>query len=212
MKKRISLSAAILPLLLLLLTACSLPKIIVLHDPLSAEEHVRLGSIYETQGRTDLARDQYRAATDLDRKHIKAWILYGDLSYRTGEYAEAEKAYRKALDLDPGNGDLYNNLAWVGVQQAKDLPRAEERVRKALELKPANRPYYLDTLGVLLLKLGRTGEAVTALQESVATIPADRTDLLAEAYGHLAEAYRSAGDEARANEALERSEQLKKGP
>ena len=191
--------------------ACSLPKIIVLHDPLSADEHLQLGSIYESQGKTELAREQYRTATVQDGKHARAWMLYGDLSFRMGDPAEAERAYDRALELDPQNGDLYNNLAWVAVQQGKDLQQAREHVRKALELKPGNRPYYLDTLGVILLKQGSAAEAVSALQESVATIPADQAGLLAEAYAHLSEAYQAAGDAAAAADAFERHEQLKIG-
>jgi tetratricopeptide (TPR) repeat protein len=79
-------------------------------------------------------------------------------------------------------------------------------------LKPDNRPYYLDTLGVIHLKLGQTTDALSALQEAVETIPRDRTDALAEAYLHLSEAYRAAGDEARARDALHQHEKLKKSP
>jgi Flp pilus assembly protein TadD len=194
------------------LSACSLPKIVVLHDPLSADEHLRLGSIYESQGKTDFAREQYRLATRQNKKHAKAWMLYGDLSFRAGDAAEAERAYRKALDLDPKNGDLYNNLAWVGAQQGGDLQKARELVRKALELKPANRPYYLDTLGVILLKHGSATEAVAALEESVAAIPEEQSVFLAEAYAHLSQAYEAAGDAERARHALERSRQLQQAP
>jgi Tfp pilus assembly protein PilF len=191
---------------------CSLPKVIVLHDPLSADEHIRLGGIYESQGKTDLARDQYRAATRQDRKHVRAWMLYGDVSYRLGEYPAAESSYERALDLDPRDGDLLNNLAWVYVQQDKKLQQAEDLVRRALELKPENRPYYLDTLGVVLLKLGKTADAISTLREAVDAIPPDRTDALAEAYLHLSEAYTAEGDEARSRDALHQYEKLKKGP
>jgi Tfp pilus assembly protein PilF len=206
------LSAVFLFLAATAFSACSLPKIIVLHDPLSAEEHLRLGSIYASQGKTDLAREQYRMATRQDKKNTKAWMLYGDLSVRTGDADEAERAYRKALDLDPMNGDLYNNLAWVRVQQGEDLQDARELVRKALELKPANRPYYLDTLGVILLQQGNAAEAVAALEESVAAIPVEQSGFLAEAYAHLSGAYEAAGDAERARHARKRSQQLKQAP
>ncbi len=41
--------------LLLFLAGCSLPRIIVLNDPLSAEDRVKLGRIYESQGKTEPA-------------------------------------------------------------------------------------------------------------------------------------------------------------
>jgi Tfp pilus assembly protein PilF len=196
-------------LLPLLLSGCSLPKIIVLHDPLSADEHIRLGGIYDAQGKVELARDQYRAAVRQDKKHLRAWTLLGDSAFGLEEYGESEKAYKKALDLEPENGDLHNNLAWVYVQQDRKLGKAQDLVMAAMELTPGHRPYYLDTLGVIQLKLGKIPDAIASLQGSTETIPRDQPDLLAEAYQHLADAYRAAGDIPAADDALERRRQLK---
>jgi Tfp pilus assembly protein PilF len=186
------------------LTGCSLPKIVVLHDPLSAEEHMKLGSIYASQGKTGLARDQYQAAVKQDPKNARAWSLLGDTASTLKDYAAAERAYNFALELDRSNGDLYNNLAWVFFQQGRKLGTAEDLVKKALELNPANRPYYLDTLGCILLKEGNAADALVALEESVRTIPPDQAGFLAEAYLHLAEAYRKVGDKDRADDAMKR--------
>jgi Tfp pilus assembly protein PilF len=196
-------------LLALLFSGCSLPQIIVLHDPLSAEEHIKLGGIYDSQGKTGLAREQYRFAVRQDPKNGRAWSLLGDSAYREKDYPEAEKAYGKALDLDPKNGDLHNNLAWVYVQQDRKLSKAQNLVMRALELSPDHRPYYLDTLGVIQLKLGKIPDAITSLLEAAETIPRSQPDLLAEAYQHLADAYQTAGDGLAADNALERLRQLK---
>ena len=51
---------AFVVLALLFLSGCSLPRIIILNDPLSAEEHNNLGRIYESQEKYDLAAQQYR--------------------------------------------------------------------------------------------------------------------------------------------------------
>ena len=195
--------------ILSLATSCSLPKIIVLHDPLSAEEHIKLGGIYDSQGKTGLAREQYRFAVKQEPKNGRAWSLLGDIAYREKDYPEAEKAYGKALDLDPKSGDLHNNLAWVYVQQDKRLGKAQELVQAALEHTPAHQPYYLDTLGVIQLKLGKIPDAITSLLEAVETIPRGQPDLLAEAYQHLADAYHAAGDSPAADNALARMRQLK---
>lgn len=179
----------------LFFSSCSLPRIIVLHDPLSPDEHDNLGRIYEAQGKIDLARDQYQQALQKDRKHLLSLLLMGDLSYRTNDFTAAESAYEKALKIEPGNGDVRNNLAWVYIRTERKLDRAKELVTQALTLNPEHRPYYLDTLGFILLKLGSAGEAVTVLKESVDTLPKDRPELLSEARGHLADAYKLAGDE-----------------
>jgi tetratricopeptide (TPR) repeat protein len=80
---------------------------------------------------------------------------------------------------------------------------------EALELTPDHRPYYLDTLGVIQLKLGKVRDAIASLVIATETIPRDQPDLLAEAYQHLADAYHTAGDSLAADSALERLRQLK---
>jgi Tfp pilus assembly protein PilF len=192
------------------LSGCSLPRIIILHDPLSAEEHDNLGRIYESQGKPDLALEQYREALKKDKKHVPSLLLLGDLSYRTKDYEEAEEAFTKALKLDPQNGDACNNLAWVYIQRGTKPEKARELITRAMSLTPDHRPYYLDTLGVFLLKQGSAGEAISALNESLATLPKERRDLLAEVQGHLAEAYKATGNDAKYQEALERQKELEK--
>lgn len=181
-------TAALLVASTLLLSACSLPRIIVLHDPLTTEEHDNLGRIYESQGKSDLALEQYREALRQDKKHLPSLLLLGDLLYRTNDYVGAEEAYAKALKLDPKNGDILNNMAWVCIKTGKKLDKAKEMVSDAMTVNPSHRPYYLDTLGVVLLKLGNAAGAITALQEAVDTLPKDRQDLLVEAQEHLEEA------------------------
>jgi Tfp pilus assembly protein PilF len=198
--------------LVLLTSGCALPKIVVLHDPLSAEEHVQLGMIYQSQQKSDLAMEQYRAAVKKDKKHTKAWTLLGDLSYSRADYNEAEFAYRKVLKLEPESGDTRNNLAWVYLQQGRTLKKAKELVLEAISLNPEHKPYYLDTLGVVLLRLGNAQEAITALRESVETLPTDQPALLAEAYEHLADAYKAAGEEDNHRAAAARSEELRSKP
>ena len=187
------------------LCACSLPRIIILNDPLSPEEHNKLGGIYESQGKFDLAAQQYREALKKEPKSVSSLLLLGDLSFRAGNYSEAEASYKKAIKLQPGNGDIYNNLCWVYLEQRAGIEKAEDLIRKALDVTPEHRAYYLDTWGVVLLRQGRTAESITALSESVELLPKDNAALLAEAYGHLAEAYHAAGDTARALDAEQTS-------
>jgi Tfp pilus assembly protein PilF len=197
---------------LLLLCACSLPRIIVLHDPLSSEEHVRLGSIYASQGETKLARDQFRLAVKADKNNGKAWQLLGDTASQLKEYGDAEDAYEKALDLDPKSGDLHNNLAWLYATQGKRLRKARDLIDKAMSLTPEHRPYYLDTLGVIFLKMGQPREAVMVLRESVNSIPPDQRAMQGQAWLHLSEAYQAVGNAEAAKQALTQGQELSKQP
>ncbi len=200
---------ALFSLALLVLAGCSLPRIIVLNDPLSVEEHIKLGKIYESQQKDDLAEQQYRDALHKDQKNLSALLLLGDLSFRTKKYSEAETAYRKALRLQPGNGDIYNNLCWVFLNRNDSIEEAQELISRALSLTPEHRAFYLDTQGVIFLRLGKVSEAIIALEEAVALLPKDNAAYLVETYEHLSDAYRTAGDTVKARDADQSAEKYR---
>ncbi len=193
---------------MLALGACSLPKIIILNDPLSVEEHIKLGRIYETQGKNDLAFQQYEEALRKEPDSVPSLLLLGDLSFRTKKYSDAEVAYKKAIKLQPGNGDVYNNLCWVYIEQNR-IEKAGDLIKTAMAATPEHRAYYLDTQGVILLRMGKISESITTLREAIELIPPDKTEYLAEAYAHLAEAYRKNGDDVSAEKAEKSAEQFR---
>jgi tetratricopeptide (TPR) repeat protein len=196
-------------ILLLTLSGCSLPKIIILNDPLSAAEHDNLGRIYESQGKFDLAAQQYRSALKQDSKSLPSLLLLGDLSFRTKNYPEAESSYEKAIKLQPGNGDIYNNLCWVYLEQNVELGKAGELIEKAMTTTPEHRAYYLDTKGMVLLRRGNAPESIAAFNEALELLPKDNAAYLVEAYTHLAEAYRAAGDPLNADKAEQAAEKYR---
>src|SRR5512135_1576500 len=148
-------SFSLIVAVMVILSGCSLPRIIILNDPLSAEEHDKLGGIYESQGKFDLAAQQYREALRKEPKSVSSLLHLGDLSFRTKNYKEAEASYKKAIKLKPDNGDIYNNLCWVYLEQHAGMETAEDLIKKALTITPEHRAYYLDTMGVVLLREGR---------------------------------------------------------
>lgn len=196
-------------LLLLALPACSLPRIVILHDPLSADEHLRLASIYDKEENHDLAGEHYRTAIKKGSRHVQAWMLLGDFCFRRKEFTAAKDAYEKAISLDPRNGDAYNNLAWVHLHLPEGPETARKLAEKALSLTPDHRPYYLDTLGVALLRLGKPAEAIVIIRESIASLPMDTPEFAAEAYEHLEEACRAAADTACAAVAEIKAQELR---
>lgn len=196
-------------LALLFLASCSLPRIIILNDPLSVEEHDKLGVIYESQQKYELAAEQYRAALKKDPASIRSLLLLGDLSFRMKNYYGAESAYKKAIKLQPENGDIYNNLCWVYLEQHTALDKAGTLIGIAMTKTPEHRAYYLDTMGVILLRIGRTADSITALKEAVESLPKDNYAYLSEAYQHLAEAYRTAGDELNSSVAAQLAEKYR---
>ena len=68
----------------------------------------------------------------------------GNTAYDKKDYVEAERLYKKAIELDPSDSDAYNNLGVLNYKHKKDYVEAERLYRKAIELDPNNSGVYLN--------------------------------------------------------------------
>ena len=128
---------------LLLFSGCALPRIVVLEDPLSPEEHLNLGVAYEEKGEFENAITEYELAA---RKLSVGYLYLGNAHFQNGELDEAEKYYRKSIKKLPNNADAYNNLAWLYYTKGENLEEAEALALKAIELNSPKIDVYRDTL------------------------------------------------------------------
>lgn len=126
----------------LLASGCAMPRIIVLDDPLSPEEHINLGVAYEKNGELDNATKEYKMAS---KKLPLAYLYLGNVYFQKGELNEAEDYYRKAIKKDTKNANAHNNLAWLYYTKKENLEEAETLALKALKLSPSDENYQ-DTL------------------------------------------------------------------
>ncbi len=124
---------------LLLLSSCA--KIIVVDDPLTSQEHIDLGYIYERQGKSELAEKEYMEAIRKDRKNWLAYYNLGNIYAKKEDWDKAEELYRKALEIkrDP---DLLNNLAYV-LSKKGEYCEALKLIEEALQ--KAQKPEYKKT-------------------------------------------------------------------
>jgi len=133
--------AVALILLLLVLASCSLPRIAILRDPLTPEEHVNLGVSYEKRGELDAALKEYGAAA---KAMPLAYLYVGNVCFQKKSFPDAEKAYQKAIDKT-NSAEARNNLAWLYYTTGSHMDEAEALARKAVELIPESEEFK-DTL------------------------------------------------------------------
>lgn len=115
--------------------SCSIPQIVLIKDPLTAEEHLQLGLSYEKRGLFTEAERHYKEASKSD---ARGFLLLGNLYLNQGKYKEAEEYYKKAINKDEKLADAYNNLGWLYYLENRNLDKAEKLVEKAIEIEKNN--------------------------------------------------------------------------
>ena len=112
----------------------------------------------------------------------------GGLAWERGDLEKARFHYDAAYAGSPEAPDIANNLASVLADGEKpDLPRALAVIQPLVDRFP-DHPYYRDTRGQILLRLGRHREAIQDLESALAQLDDPRPTHLA-----LARAYRQLG-------------------
>lgn len=115
--------------------------------------------------------------------------------------AQAEHAFRQALEGDPGFVDAAVNLGWL-LHERGDLDSAEQAYRQALTSHPGH-PTAAYNLGVALEDRGRTAEARDWYLVAIESDP-----LMADAYYNLSRLCEHSGDRAGALRYLRSYSQL----
>ncbi len=100
----------------------------------------------------------------------RGMLAAGEVHQARGEFKDAEKWFRKALELRPDDPVALNNLAWtlgkLGDKSALDVGK------RALTAAPYAAAV-LDTVGVLNVQFGNRDEGIKQLESAVARSPAD---------------------------------------
>jgi Tfp pilus assembly protein PilF len=84
-----------------------------------------------------------------------------------GDVPTGQKILEEVLVEDPKEPSVNNDLGYLYADQGKNLERAEGMIKIALKSDPDN-VAYLDSMGWVLLKLGRVEEAKTFLEKAAA--------------------------------------------
>jgi tetratricopeptide (TPR) repeat protein len=161
-------------------------------DALTHNEHMKLGAIYESKGEYELALREYGDAQAIDTKEPRVYFAMGNVYLKMKDYDNAEKEYRKAIELGAAP-DFYNNLSWVYIERGQ-LDKARAAVNEAVAIAQPEKGYiYLDTLGVVLMKSGEYEEAEESFMKAADTVHGKNREAYLAIYGHLVELYKKEG-------------------
>jgi FimV-like protein len=135
----------------------------------------------------------------LRRQHpenVSAVFLLGSLLDKSGDKRRAKELYREVLAKNNDHVPALNNLAYLYADNYGNLDEALRLAARAFHLKPGD-PGIMDTVGYVLVRLGRQAEALPYLEKSASRLP-EQPDVLI----HLAQAYSGTGKPGRARETL----------
>ena len=144
--------------------------------------------------------DQLLAAQPSD---VNLLCAVAALRVSEGDNDGATELFREVVALTPNNVLALNNLATLLGEVAATRSEAIQTVEKAITI-AGRRPALLDTKGTIYLNGGQFAEAINCLEEAVAGDAKDPRY-----YFHLAAARYRGGDEAGAQDALEKARELK---
>lgn len=150
-------------------------------DPANVEAHRILGRIYtrmigdpsQKRINEDMLRQavqQYQKITEKDAKDVDAWVTLGRLQKMAQNSVEAEKAYKKALELDPENEYALSGLAMV-YADIGDTKTAIEMWRKLAEQNP--NPRILRALASAYEQVRDYSSAAQTLRRALELAPKD---------------------------------------
>jgi tetratricopeptide (TPR) repeat protein len=124
------------------------------------------GSLLASQDRTDEAIAQYQK-TATKRPAAQIFTMLGILEDGRGKTDEAEKNYRKALEIAPDSSIAANNLAWLIAENQGNLDEALQLATAAVGRNQSVAGFY-DTLGLVYLQKGLYPPAVEQFKKAVA--------------------------------------------
>jgi len=165
--------------------------------PNSDEAYRRLGNAYAAVGQKELAIEALAKAGELNPYYWANPNSLGQAYLSFGDNERALKEFQKVVQLEPENYSGYTNIGACYSQ----MGRYEDSIgayQKALQLHPDPKIY--SNLATALFSLKRYSEAVPMYEKAVAMDPSDQGFM-----GNLADGYRWAGQQDKANETYKKA-------
>ena len=146
-------------------------KRLLRRDPKNVEIRLQLASVYSVAGQPRQAIEMFSEILNEDRGQLEALRGRGDAYLSIGAHAEAVADYDRALQIDPKESGVLNNLAWVLATSPKDDVRDGARAiafaTRACEVTQYKAPHILSTLAA---GYAESGDFDTAIEWSTKAV------------------------------------------
>lgn len=172
----------------------------------TAQAHSRLKD-YAAALKHFTAAEIVARATATNRLTHTFYFQLGSAFERNQKFQEAERYFRKSLELAPDFPEALNYLGYMWTDRGENLDEARAMIEKAVKLDPKNAAF-LDSLGWVLFKQGQPAEALKWIQKSIEhTEEADAT-----LYDHLGDIYQKLDQPQKARDAWKKSVEIEPNP
>jgi tetratricopeptide (TPR) repeat protein len=140
-------------------------------------------NIYQRAKRYAEAQGVVDAAMKRWPDNFQVYFMQGSLYEQQKKYSEAERAFRRSLELDKDNPAVLNYLGYMLADQNDKLQEAVAMIKKAVESDPTNGAY-LDSLGWAYFRLNQLDLAEEYLKKAIIFAGNDAT-----LHDHLGDVY-----------------------
>jgi tetratricopeptide (TPR) repeat protein len=144
--------------------------------PDMANAYQALGDDFRSLDQLEDAVISYSSALDvLERQKVSNWALHysrGIAYEQLGDWINAEKDFRRALEIKPNQPYVLNYLGYSLVEKQLKLDEALSLIEMAVSLRPES-GYIVDSFGWVLFRLSRFVEAVPHLEKAAELMPVD---------------------------------------
>lgn len=142
-------------------------------DPTLDQAHAGLVQTLHRLGDRKGAVDALARWVQANPNSSPAWEEWGLYLHALGRGEEALAAMEKALELDAGNLDAANNLAWLYAEGNVHLDRALELAQRVVKERPSGNAF--DTLAFVHRRRGEIAAAVQAMEKALEREPQNPT-------------------------------------
>ncbi|MGD8413851.1 MAG: tetratricopeptide repeat protein [Candidatus Latescibacterota bacterium] len=131
-----------------------------------------LGNIAYEAGDLELALEAYGKCLQIDDRHPYIYYRYGSLLVQAFRFSEAEAAFRRAIELDPGFVEPALDLAEIYVNTGRPND-AIPVLERAVSIDPSNNSALVELIQTYL-ETGRLDDGIRAIEQRASEAPLTR--------------------------------------